>query len=156
MIKSKLIKVVHEEAAKVGINPKILASTKGGQEFRKIQDAKIKSQSIEVIEETLMFTTPSGLVILRYERLKKIPEELRITLTLHAPVQLLSLTLGRKRKIQELEPETHIPGLECNIRLPEGIPFINNMVIEQSENGLFFVDQYSCKSKILFSIEEFN
>ncbi|GJZ11070.1 hypothetical protein Tco_0545829 [Tanacetum coccineum] len=78
----------------------------------------------------------------RYERLKKIPKELRITLTLHALVQLLSLTLGRKRKIQELEPETHIPGLECNIRLPEGIPFINNMVIEQPENGLFFVDVF--------------
>ncbi|GKF41265.1 hypothetical protein Tco_0124607, partial [Tanacetum coccineum] len=42
MNKFELIKVVHEEAAKAGVSPKILVSAKGGQEFRKIQDAKIK------------------------------------------------------------------------------------------------------------------
>ncbi|GJS53183.1 hypothetical protein Tco_0626545 [Tanacetum coccineum] len=33
---------VVQEAVKVGVDPKILASAKGSQEFRKIQDAKIK------------------------------------------------------------------------------------------------------------------
>nr|GEW31916.1 hypothetical protein [Tanacetum cinerariifolium] len=42
MNKSELIKVVHKEAAKVGVDPKILASAKGDQEFRKIHDAEIK------------------------------------------------------------------------------------------------------------------
>ncbi|GKA29921.1 hypothetical protein Tco_0716166 [Tanacetum coccineum] len=42
MNKSKLIKVVHKEAANAGVDPKILARAKGGQDFRKIQDAKIK------------------------------------------------------------------------------------------------------------------
>ncbi|GJU54031.1 hypothetical protein Tco_1227745 [Tanacetum coccineum] len=78
----------------------------------------------------------------RYERLKKIPEELRITPTLPTPGQVLSLTLGRKRKIQELEPKTRIPVLECNISLPKGIPFVNNLVIEQPEYGMFFIDVF--------------
>ncbi|GKG23232.1 hypothetical protein Tco_0391268, partial [Tanacetum coccineum] len=37
--KPELIKVVQEEATKAGVDPKILASAKGGQEFKKIQDA---------------------------------------------------------------------------------------------------------------------
>ncbi|GJX01436.1 hypothetical protein Tco_0185349 [Tanacetum coccineum] len=36
MTKPKLIKVVHEEATKARVDPKILASAKGGQEIRKI------------------------------------------------------------------------------------------------------------------------
>ncbi|GKF78177.1 hypothetical protein Tco_0230647 [Tanacetum coccineum] len=40
--KPELIRVVHEEEAKASVDPKILASAKGGQEFRKIQDAEIK------------------------------------------------------------------------------------------------------------------
>ncbi|GKF34642.1 hypothetical protein Tco_0107842, partial [Tanacetum coccineum] len=42
MSKPKLIKVVHEEALKADIDPKILESAKGGQEFKKIQDAEFK------------------------------------------------------------------------------------------------------------------
>ncbi|GJS50198.1 hypothetical protein Tco_0600319 [Tanacetum coccineum] len=37
--------VVQEEATKVGVDPKILASAKGGQEFKKIQDAKLQTTS---------------------------------------------------------------------------------------------------------------
>ncbi|GJS06372.1 hypothetical protein Tco_0363168 [Tanacetum coccineum] len=42
MTKSELIKVVHEEASNVGIDLKVLKRARGGQEFKKIQDAKIK------------------------------------------------------------------------------------------------------------------
>nr|GEW00311.1 hypothetical protein [Tanacetum cinerariifolium] len=42
MSKSKPIKVVQEEAAKAGVDPKILASAKGSQEFKKIQDVELK------------------------------------------------------------------------------------------------------------------
>ncbi|GJY61581.1 hypothetical protein Tco_0462238 [Tanacetum coccineum] len=90
MDKPELIKVVHEEASKVRIDPKILESAKGGQEFKKIQDAEIKE----------------------------------------------------KRKIMELEPKTPIPGLECNRSLPEGVPFVNNMLIEEPEYGMFFIDVF--------------
>ncbi|GJX75773.1 hypothetical protein Tco_0322584 [Tanacetum coccineum] len=50
--------------------------------------------------------------------------------------------LGRKRKIMELEPKIHIPGLECNRSLPKGVPFVNNMVIEEPEYGMFFIDVF--------------
>ncbi|GKD30691.1 hypothetical protein Tco_1241469 [Tanacetum coccineum] len=40
----------------------------------------------------------------------------------------------------ELEPEIRLPGLECNRSLPEGVPFVNNIVIEEPEYGIFFTD----------------
>ncbi|GKE30425.1 hypothetical protein Tco_1445809, partial [Tanacetum coccineum] len=46
--------------------------------------------------------------------------------------------LGKKRKHMELEPKIKVPGLECNRSLPEGVPFVNNMVIEELEYGIFF------------------
>ncbi|GJZ17338.1 hypothetical protein Tco_0553461 [Tanacetum coccineum] len=70
------------------------------------------------------------------------PDELGIRSNLPAPRQVLSITSGRKRKIQELKPETRIPRLECNRILPEGIPFVNNMVIEEPEYGMFFIDVF--------------
>ncbi|GKC58739.1 hypothetical protein Tco_1086337, partial [Tanacetum coccineum] len=33
-------------------------------------------------------------------------------------------------------------GLECNRSLPKGVSFINNLVIEQPKNGLFFIDVF--------------
>ncbi|GKB69121.1 hypothetical protein Tco_0930533 [Tanacetum coccineum] len=42
MTKSKLIKVIHEEASKAGIDPKVLESAKGSQDFQNIQDAEMK------------------------------------------------------------------------------------------------------------------
>ncbi|GJS44388.1 hypothetical protein Tco_0569431 [Tanacetum coccineum] len=47
MTKSKLIKVIHEEASKAGIDPKVLESAKGGQDFQNIQDAEIKVMNKE-------------------------------------------------------------------------------------------------------------
>ncbi|GJY14632.1 hypothetical protein Tco_0385054 [Tanacetum coccineum] len=80
----------------------------------------------------------------RYERLKKIPEELKIHSALPAPApeQISSRSSGRKRKHMELETVTRIPGLECNRALPENVPFVNNMVIEEPEYGIFFTDEF--------------
>nr|GEZ15687.1 retrovirus-related Pol polyprotein from transposon TNT 1-94 [Tanacetum cinerariifolium] len=50
--------------------------------------------------------------------------------------------LGRKRKHMELEPEVKVPGLKCNRSLPEGVPFTNNMVIEEPEYETFFTDVF--------------
>ncbi|GKD95154.1 hypothetical protein Tco_1374991, partial [Tanacetum coccineum] len=55
----------------------------------------------------------------KYERLKKIPNELGLDLTLPLPEQDPSLR-RRKRKAIELELETYIDGLHYNRRLPEG------------------------------------
>ncbi|GJR18579.1 hypothetical protein Tco_0967106 [Tanacetum coccineum] len=80
----------------------------------------------------------------RYERLKKIPEELGIQSALPAlvPKQASSQSLGRKRKHMELEPEVKVPGLECNRSLPKGVPFFNYMVIEEPEYEIFFIDVF--------------
>ncbi|GJT27098.1 retrovirus-related pol polyprotein from transposon TNT 1-94 [Tanacetum coccineum] len=78
----------------------------------------------------------------RYERLRKIPEELGIQSALPASEQASSQTSGRKRKHIELEPETRIPGLECNRALPENVLFVNNMVIEEPEYGIFVTDEF--------------
>ncbi|GJY40126.1 hypothetical protein Tco_0427396 [Tanacetum coccineum] len=69
----------------------------------------------------------------RYQRLREIPRELGIQSALPAPKQAPSQTSGRKWKHIELEPETRIPGLECNRALPENVPFVNNMVIKEPE-----------------------
>ncbi|GKE19308.1 hypothetical protein Tco_1426885 [Tanacetum coccineum] len=78
----------------------------------------------------------------RYERLRKILEELDIQSALPAPKQASSQTSRRKRKHMELEPETRIPGLECNRALPKNVPFVNNMVIEEPKYGISFTDEF--------------
>ncbi|GJY13446.1 hypothetical protein Tco_0382755 [Tanacetum coccineum] len=80
----------------------------------------------------------------RYERLKKVPEKLGIHSALPAPVheQASSRSSGRKRKHIELEPETRFPRLECNRALPENVMFVNNMVIEEPEYGIFFPGEF--------------
>ncbi|GJW63205.1 hypothetical protein Tco_0115089 [Tanacetum coccineum] len=78
----------------------------------------------------------------RYERLKKIPEELVIQSALSTPEQAPYQLSGRKSKKIELEPEIRMPALECNMSLPEGVLFVNNMVIEEPEYGMFFIDVF--------------
>lgn len=41
-----------------------------------------------------------------------------------------------------MEPEIKVPGLDCDRSLPEGITFMNNMVLEAPERGLCFTDEY--------------
>ncbi|GJY72833.1 hypothetical protein Tco_0477264 [Tanacetum coccineum] len=75
----------------------------------------------------------------RYERIRKIPEELGIKSALPAsapaPKQASSKSSRKKRKHMELEPEIKIPRLECNRALPENVPFVNNMVIKSLSMG---------------------
>ncbi|GKG44866.1 hypothetical protein Tco_0486304, partial [Tanacetum coccineum] len=37
MTKTALIKVVHEKAKKIGLDPKTIKSAKGGEQFKKVQ-----------------------------------------------------------------------------------------------------------------------
>ncbi|GJV73266.1 hypothetical protein Tco_1493261 [Tanacetum coccineum] len=59
-----------------------------------------------------------------------------------APEQASSKSSRKKRKHMELEPEIKIPGLECNRALPKNVLFVNNMVIEEPEHGIFFTDEF--------------
>nr|GEU36768.1 copia protein [Tanacetum cinerariifolium] len=56
---------------------------------------------------------------------------------------LMNSLSQRKQKHMELEPETRIPGLECNQTLLENVPFINNMVIKEPEYGIFFTEEFA-------------
>nr|GEX04333.1 hypothetical protein [Tanacetum cinerariifolium] len=80
----------------------------------------------------------------RYERMMIILKELRIQSALPALVleQAPSESSGMKKKHIELEPKIKVPGLECNKSLPEGVPFINNMVNKEHEYGIFFSDVF--------------
>ncbi|GJR98278.1 hypothetical protein Tco_0270452 [Tanacetum coccineum] len=107
--KPEVIKVVREEAKKLGNHPKEAITTKAGELFKKAQDAEhevLKRQHTRKVRNLL--STESTI--------KKIPEELRIhsALSAPAPEQASSRSSGRKRKHMKLEPETRIPGLECN------------------------------------------
>nr|GEX52276.1 hypothetical protein [Tanacetum cinerariifolium] len=84
----------------------------------------------------------------RYERIKKIPKELRIPLALPAPIpeQASSKSLRRKRKHMELEQEINIHGLNYNRTLFENILFLNKMVIEEPEYRIFFTNEFSDQS----------
>nr|GEW17184.1 hypothetical protein [Tanacetum cinerariifolium] len=75
---------------------------------------------------------------------EKMHEELGIPSALPAPIpeQASSKSSRRKRKHMELEQEIKIHGLEYNRTLPENIPFVNNMVIEEPEYGIFFTDEF--------------
>ncbi|GKF50257.1 hypothetical protein Tco_0146724, partial [Tanacetum coccineum] len=219
--KPEVIKVVQEEAEKIGLDPKKIASAKAGEKFKKAQDVEhqvLKREHTEKVRKSLklrkkkfknyMWTINSRLkpktitnikihpktkpIVItiyrgtdgrnfdvhkpfafgafgiseldelreiipkkknaivqdlmnslsrRYERIRKIPEELGIKSTLPAPApeQASSKSSRKKRKHMELEPEIKIPGLECNRALPENDPFVNNMVIEY---GIFFTDEF--------------
>ncbi|GJU42005.1 hypothetical protein Tco_1194962 [Tanacetum coccineum] len=91
----------------------------------------------------------------RYERLKKIPEELGIQSALPVPVpeQAPSESSVRKRKHMELKPEIKILRLECNRSLHEGVLFVNNMVIEEPEYGIFFTDVFDDIMESVISCE---
>nr|GEZ57291.1 hypothetical protein [Tanacetum cinerariifolium] len=90
-----------------------------------------------------------------YERLRQIPRELGIQSALLVPEQASSQTSGRKQKHIELEPKTRIPGLECNRALPENVPFVNNMVIEETEYGVFFIGEFEPNQSTYANIKFF-
>ncbi|GJY75454.1 hypothetical protein Tco_0480570 [Tanacetum coccineum] len=81
----------------------------------------------------------------RYERIRKIPEELGIKSPLPVPPPAPEQTLSkssRKRKHMELEPKIKIPRLECNRALRKNVMFVNNMVIEEPKHVIFFTDEF--------------
>ncbi|GKA41805.1 hypothetical protein Tco_0734465 [Tanacetum coccineum] len=192
MTKPEVIKVVQEEAEKIGLDPKAIKGAKSGEIFKKAQDTKHAILQRQHTEKIHLKTKPVVIIVYRgtngrnfkvhepflfgafgiseleelreiipkkknavvkdlmnslnrrYERLKKIPDELGIHSALPAPApeQASSRSLGRKWKHMELEPETRFPRLECNRALPKNVLFVNNMVIKEPEYGIFFTDEF--------------
>ncbi|GKB57106.1 hypothetical protein Tco_0913292 [Tanacetum coccineum] len=81
----------------------------------------------------------------KYDRLKKILEELGFDEYLPHPEQDPSLP-RRKRKTIELESETYISSHHCNRVMPEVVKLVNNLVNEQPGHWLFFIDAFRDKA----------
>ncbi|GJV21550.1 hypothetical protein Tco_1370570 [Tanacetum coccineum] len=167
--KSKVIKVVQEEAEKIRLDPKKIASAKVGEKFKKAQDTEHRVLKREHTEKIHPKTKPVVISVYRgtdgrnfdvhrpfafgvfgiseLDELRKIiPKKKNAVSALPAPApapeQALSKSLRKKRKHMELEPEIKVIGLECNRALPENVPFFNNIVIEEPKYEIFFTDEF--------------
>ncbi|GJR80819.1 hypothetical protein Tco_0151604 [Tanacetum coccineum] len=138
MTKTKLIKIVQEEAEKIRIDPKKVISAKACEKFKKAQDAKILKP--ELITDVKIYPNSKPIVLTVYmnndkrnfnvhntfkfanfeitelDELGTIIEKKKSSI---APSQ----ALGRKWKHKELEPKIKVPGLECNRSLPKDQAF---------------------------------
>ncbi|GKD09125.1 hypothetical protein Tco_1188810 [Tanacetum coccineum] len=145
MTKTEVIKVVREEAEKIGLNPKKIISAKAGE--------KLKPEPITNVKIHLN-SKPAVLKVYKNNDKKNFD--------VHNPfkfgdfgiteldefcliIEKKKNSIGRKRKHMELEPEIKVHGLEYNRSLPKGVPFVNNMVIEEPEYRIFFTDVYEIK-----------
>ncbi|GJZ27661.1 retrovirus-related pol polyprotein from transposon TNT 1-94 [Tanacetum coccineum] len=114
---------------------------------KEIQAHLDKEEKIKkAVEEAKMFE------MTKTEVIKVVPEEAK-KIGLY-PKKIISVkavasqSSGRKRKHMELEPEIKVAWLECNRSLHDGVPFVNNMVIEEPEYGIFFIDVFDATRAI--------
>nr|GEV37268.1 hypothetical protein [Tanacetum cinerariifolium] len=170
--KTKVIKVVREEAKKLGIHPKEAITSKVGELFKNAQNAEhevLKRQHIEKVRKSLelrehkydsyICTVSNILKPKPITDIKIHPKTKPVVITVyrgangrnfnvHKPFlfgtfeQAPSQTSGKKHKHIKLEPETRIPGFECNRALPKNVSFVNNMVIEGPEYEFFSTDEF--------------
>ncbi|GJU42327.1 hypothetical protein Tco_1195284 [Tanacetum coccineum] len=143
--KPELIKVIQEEATKAGVDPKILDvhREEHSEKIRKARELRKKNIDQYRGNDRGNFDVFNPFKF-GYFGVTELDElGLIIQKKKNNVVGDLITSLGkRKKKIQELESKTRIPGLVCNRRLLEGIPFVNNLVIEQPENEMFFIDVF--------------
>ncbi|GJZ41864.1 hypothetical protein Tco_0588750 [Tanacetum coccineum] len=142
MSRLEVIKVVRKEAKKLGIDPKEAISTKTDETFKKAQDTEHEVLKREHSKKVKRLTE------LNRKRVEEYMNNDKRNFDVHKPFKFSDFgiteldKLGRKRKHMELEPKVKVPGLECNRSLPKGIPFVNHMVIEEPEYGIFFIDVF--------------
>ncbi|GKD42613.1 hypothetical protein Tco_1267258, partial [Tanacetum coccineum] len=137
---------------KQSVDLKILASAKGGQEFKKIQDVELQVLNREYSQKIHPNIKPAVLTIHRGNDRRNFDVHNLFKFVNFGVTELDELgpiienkknkIVGEKRKHMELELEIRVAGMECNISLPEGVPYINNMVIEEPEYGMFFIDVF--------------
>ncbi|GKD19630.1 hypothetical protein Tco_1208788 [Tanacetum coccineum] len=141
MSKLKLIKVVHEEAEKAGIDPKILASAKGGRKdlinmwttSSKLRPEPITDVKIHTNTKPAVITVYRGTNIRTFEVHNSFKfTDFRVT------------ELGELGPIIQKKKNKIVSELMTSLgkSLPEGVPFMNNMVIEEPEYEMFFIDVF--------------
>ncbi|GKD56304.1 hypothetical protein Tco_1289691, partial [Tanacetum coccineum] len=175
MTKTEVIKVVQEEAEKIGLDLKKIISAKKAKRATELRKKRVEQYiwtmsnrlKPEPITDVKIYPKTKPVVITVYrnndkrnfdvhnpfkftyfgitelDELGPIIEKKKNTIIKDLMESLTpSVSSGRMRKHMELEPEFKVPRLECNISLPNGVPFINNMVIEEPEYGIFFTDVF--------------
>nr|GFA69364.1 hypothetical protein [Tanacetum cinerariifolium] len=122
---------------------KKVADAKEGEKFKNAQDVKLKREIIPKNKNVVVKELMNSLSR-RYERIKEILKKLGIQSDLPASIleQALSKSSRRKRKHIELEREIKVPRLDYDRSLPEGVPFVKNMVIKELEYEIFFNDVF--------------
>nr|GEV56961.1 hypothetical protein [Tanacetum cinerariifolium] len=151
--KTEVIKMVREEAKKIGIYPKEAISSKAVKLFNKAQDAEHKTVSSRLkpkpITDIKIHSKTKSVVITIYKgtdgRNFDVHKPFLFgALGIYKLDDLREIILKKKNTMKhvDLEPKTRIPGLECNRTLPVNVSFVNNMVIEEPEYGIFFTDEF--------------
>ncbi|GJT82034.1 hypothetical protein Tco_1056376 [Tanacetum coccineum] len=158
--KHVLIKVVEEVASETGINPSALSGKKGGQEFLKQHDVELKVHQREHMVKVkksnelkkkrynqYVWTTTNRLKPEKITDIHIHPNTKQVAIIVYRNNEKkinsntsCSQPIRQKRKALKLEPKGRIAGLECNRSLLEGIPFVNNKVIETPKYRIFFTD----------------
>ncbi|GJX18129.1 hypothetical protein Tco_0218961, partial [Tanacetum coccineum] len=115
----EVIKVVREEAKKLGIHPKEAITTKVAEGDHS-QKEKCSGKRLDEFSNPFLFGEfgISELDELREITPKKKNAVVKDLMNSLIPEQASSQTSGRKKKHMELEPEVRILGLECNRALP--------------------------------------
>ncbi|GJW90516.1 retrovirus-related pol polyprotein from transposon TNT 1-94 [Tanacetum coccineum] len=125
MTKTEVIKVVQKEAEKIRLDYKIIFSVKVGEKFKKAQDVKHQVIKIEHSQKV------KRLMDLNKKRVEQyiVPE-----------LDELGPIIQKKKKI--------VKDLMISLgkSLPEGVPFVNNMVIEEPKYVIFFTDVFGDQS----------
>ncbi|GKD17685.1 hypothetical protein Tco_1206843 [Tanacetum coccineum] len=129
MSKPEIIKVIHEEASKAGIDPKILESEKVSHEFNKIQDAKMKVLNREysqMIKKAIELKRKK-LDLYMWTATNRLKPEPITNVKIH-PNTKPTVPSFRKRRTR--------------LSRPKNVPFVNNMVIEEPEYEMLFIDVF--------------
>nr|GEX52099.1 uncharacterized mitochondrial protein AtMg00810-like [Tanacetum cinerariifolium] len=140
--KIKVIKVVRKEAKKLGIHPKEAITIKASELFKKSQDAEyevLKRQHTEKVRKSLELEKHKGTDGRNFD--------------VHKPFLFGAFGISELDELWEIIPKKKNAvlkdlmnslsrRLECNRALPENVMFVNNMVIEEPEYGIFFTDEF--------------
>nr|GEU73724.1 hypothetical protein [Tanacetum cinerariifolium] len=158
--KTEVIKVVREEAKKLGIHPKEAIITKACELFKKTQEAEHEQTKIELITDIKIHPKTKPLVITVYKGTDG------RNFNVHKPFLFGSFGISELDELRELilkkkntVNKPHLKPQEENestwnlslkqesmgwnaIELSLKIPFVNNMVIEEPEYGIFFTGEF--------------
>ncbi|GKC90412.1 hypothetical protein Tco_1151061 [Tanacetum coccineum] len=125
-IRTKVIKIVQEEAENIRIDPKKIISTKAGEKFKMLRMLKCKIKPEPITYVKIHPKSKPTILAVYGNNDKK-------NFDVHNPFKLSDFglieldELGRKRKHMELEPDIKVPGLECNKSPPEAFQRWNDI-----------------------------